>query len=139
MFGYIDVGDGCWRPNVLVTSLTCWMILPPTYQISHHHKVTNVTMSPTSLSTADGTDENKTFIILLIGHQTIWNFVAGLKILKISNDFWDFHEIGKISNFCIGARSDSFQEKIAGFCQLEKMRKLKVFSFCIFTLRILSR
>jgi len=23
-FGYIDVGDGCWRPNVLVTSLRCW-------------------------------------------------------------------------------------------------------------------
>ena len=21
---YIDVGDGCWRPNVLVTSLRCW-------------------------------------------------------------------------------------------------------------------
>jgi len=26
------------------------MILPPTSQISHHHKVTNITMSPTSLS-----------------------------------------------------------------------------------------
>ena len=22
--GHIDVGDGCWRPNVLVTSLRCW-------------------------------------------------------------------------------------------------------------------
>ena len=22
--GYINVGDGCWRPNVLVTSLRCW-------------------------------------------------------------------------------------------------------------------
>ena len=22
--GYIDVGDGCWRPNVLVTSLRYW-------------------------------------------------------------------------------------------------------------------
>ena len=21
--GYINVGDGCWRPNVLVTSLRC--------------------------------------------------------------------------------------------------------------------
>ena len=21
--GYIDVGDGCWRPNVLVTSFRC--------------------------------------------------------------------------------------------------------------------
>ena len=26
------------------------MILPPTSQIRHHHKVTNITMSPTSLS-----------------------------------------------------------------------------------------
>ena len=26
------------------------MILSPTSQISHHHKVTNITMSPTSLS-----------------------------------------------------------------------------------------
>ena len=23
-WGYIDVGDGCWRPNVLVTSLRYW-------------------------------------------------------------------------------------------------------------------
>ena len=22
--GDIDVGDGCWRPNVLVTCLRCW-------------------------------------------------------------------------------------------------------------------
>ena len=22
--GYIDVGDECWTPNVLVTSLRCW-------------------------------------------------------------------------------------------------------------------
>ena len=66
---YINVGDGCWRPNVLVSSLRCWwpiqyimkitiitkqvaniMILPPTSENSHHHKVTNITMSPTSLS-----------------------------------------------------------------------------------------
>ena len=23
-FGYIDVGDGCWRRNVLLTVLSCW-------------------------------------------------------------------------------------------------------------------
>ena len=23
-FGYIDVGDGCWRRNVLVTTMRCW-------------------------------------------------------------------------------------------------------------------
>ena len=22
--GYIDVGDGCWRRNVLATTLRCW-------------------------------------------------------------------------------------------------------------------
>ena len=22
--GYIDVDDGCWRPNVLMTRLRCW-------------------------------------------------------------------------------------------------------------------
>ena len=22
--GYIEVGDGCWRSNVLVTSFGCW-------------------------------------------------------------------------------------------------------------------
>ena len=72
---YIDVGDGCWRPNVLVTSLRYWwpiqdvgdqfnalgkspktkkvaniMILPPTSEISRHHNITKITMSPTSLS-----------------------------------------------------------------------------------------
>jgi len=65
--GFIDVGDGCWRPNVLMTRLGCWlpiqdtitkkvanipavMILPPTSQISHHHTVTNRMMSTISLS-----------------------------------------------------------------------------------------
>ena len=53
-----DVGE---RFSMLVTDLIHWekhqhnevaniMILPPTSQISHHHKVTNITMSPTSLS-----------------------------------------------------------------------------------------
>ena len=27
IFGYIDVRDGCWRPNVLVTSLRCWWLI----------------------------------------------------------------------------------------------------------------
>ena len=35
--GFIDVGDGCWRPNLLVTDSGCWW-------------VTNLTLSPTSLS-----------------------------------------------------------------------------------------
>ena len=56
----------CWWPiqdvgESMVTDLINWknhqrkkvvniMILPPTSQIGHHHKVTNITMSPTSLS-----------------------------------------------------------------------------------------
>ena len=24
IFGYIDVGDGCWRPNLMVTRFRCW-------------------------------------------------------------------------------------------------------------------
>ena len=26
--GYIDVGDGCWRRNVLVTAVGCWRPIP---------------------------------------------------------------------------------------------------------------
>ena len=48
-----DIGDQmCWWQvwdiaNLLVTDI---IILSPTSQISYHHKVTNITMSPTSLS-----------------------------------------------------------------------------------------
>ena len=59
-----DVGDQMfwWQPWMLMTDLIHWeitnitkivaniMILPPTSEISHHYKVTNITMSPTSLS-----------------------------------------------------------------------------------------
>ena len=38
--GYIDVGDGCWRRNVLGTTLRCWwrfsQISSPTSSISQH-------------------------------------------------------------------------------------------------------
>ena len=63
--GYIDVGDGCWRPDVLETSLRRWspikfiqkitiitkkvvnlMTLSPTSEINHHYIVTYITMSP---------------------------------------------------------------------------------------------
>ena len=75
----IDVGDGCWRPNVSLTShnatskighqhrimtyvVMCTMIftadlnvtnmwkISPTYMFCHQHWVTNITMSPKSLS-----------------------------------------------------------------------------------------
>ena len=36
LYGYIDVDDGCWRPNVFVTKIT--------------EKVANITMSPKTLS-----------------------------------------------------------------------------------------
>ena len=75
--GYIDVGDGCWRRNMLATTLRCWWrfwpILSPTsfFSISvghqhpkvvtnieilsltpenrHQHKVTNNHLSPKSM------------------------------------------------------------------------------------------
>ena len=38
--GYIDVGDGCWRPNVLVTIFWCWQqVTPPISNISHRHRI----------------------------------------------------------------------------------------------------
>ena len=66
--GYIDVDDGCWIRNVLVTTLACWcpiynvggrfIVLKNVTYITNkvtnikklsHHKVTNLTLSPTSL------------------------------------------------------------------------------------------
>ena len=44
--GYIDVGDGCWRPNVLVTKFgRCWQVKSPTSRVRHQHQisVTNIT------------------------------------------------------------------------------------------------
>ena len=43
---YIDVGDGCWRPNVLVTRFRCWrQVTSPTSRVRHQHQisVTNIT------------------------------------------------------------------------------------------------
>ena len=85
--GYIDVGDGSFRRKfqtevsdvgdrfgMLVTNLIHWknhqhnekaaniMILPPTSQLNHHNKVTNITMSPTSLSPSDGLIRNQYYI-----------------------------------------------------------------------------
>ena len=59
--GYIDAGDGCWRQNVLLTASRFWppifyiyekvnvMMLSPTSLNCHHHKVIDITLSPTSL------------------------------------------------------------------------------------------
>jgi len=45
LIGYIDVGDGCWRPTVLVTILGCWWrdLLP---RVRHQHQIsdTNITL-----------------------------------------------------------------------------------------------
>ena len=47
--GYIDVGDGCWRRNVLETTLRCWFEMSPISKFCHQHPkiVTNI-KSPTS-------------------------------------------------------------------------------------------
>ena len=45
--GYIDVGDGCWRPNVLMTRFGCWwQVTSPTSRVRHQHQiaVTNITI-----------------------------------------------------------------------------------------------
>jgi len=51
----------------ITQKLTNIMILPPTSEISHHHKVTNITMSPTSLSPSLLDRTNKSWFG--IGHE----------------------------------------------------------------------
>ena len=58
--GYVDVGDECWRPNVLVTTLRCWWFC------HQHLKSVSIIKSPTSLSPS----------------VTIRNFVVKLTIEK---------------------------------------------------------
>ena len=45
--GYIDVGDGCWRPYVLVTNVfgRWWQVKSPTSRVRNQHQisVTNIT------------------------------------------------------------------------------------------------
>ena len=71
--GDIDVSDGCWRQNVFVTSLRCWWLIQDvgdwfkmlvtdlihwknhqhnekSRQHDDHHKITNISLSLTSLS-----------------------------------------------------------------------------------------
>ena len=69
IIGYIDVGDGRWRPNVMVTTIICWWrfwsfwsptstiflhkCVLPRFKICHQHRhsVTDIhKLSPTSLS-----------------------------------------------------------------------------------------
>ena len=33
--GYMDVGDRCWRSNVLVTSLRCWLPIQDVTDLIH--------------------------------------------------------------------------------------------------------
>ena len=56
-FEMLVTDSGYWWPiwsigkiTNITKKVTNIMILPPTSEISHHHKVTNITMSPTSLS-----------------------------------------------------------------------------------------
>ena len=48
--GYIDVGDGCWRTNVLVTRFGCWWPISNVTNIlfCHHYlKMVTIVKSPT--------------------------------------------------------------------------------------------
>ena len=56
-FEMLVTDSRCWWPIYYIEKITNItekfaniMILPPTSEISHHHKVTNITVSPTSLS-----------------------------------------------------------------------------------------
>ena len=53
-FEMLVTDSGCWwailyidKNTNITTKVANIMILPPTFEISHHHKVTNITMSPT--------------------------------------------------------------------------------------------
>ena len=46
----VEFQSGCRKKSGSRKAPHHIMILPPTSQIGHHHKVTNITMSPTSLS-----------------------------------------------------------------------------------------
>jgi len=55
-FEILVTDSECWWPiwyidkiNDITKKVANIMILPPTSEISHHHKVTNITMSPTAL------------------------------------------------------------------------------------------
>ena len=40
MIGYADVGDGCWRPNVLLTSFgCCWQVTSQTSRVRLQHQI----------------------------------------------------------------------------------------------------
>ena len=56
------------QPNEKVANI---MILPPTAAISHHHKVTNITISPTSLSPSEF-DVFVGFIFCRPGSRNLW-------------------------------------------------------------------
>ena len=46
---YIDVGDSCWRRNMLVSTFRCWWPIHNIQNVTNIKKVTNITiLSPTS-------------------------------------------------------------------------------------------
>ena len=62
------------------------MIMPPTSQISHHHKVTNITMSPTSLSPtpSDTILKNET-ILKGTDDEPIWEYDSEILNMKVGS------------------------------------------------------
>ena len=44
--GYIDVGDRCWRPNVLVTRFGCCrQVTSPTSKVRHQHQISVINVT----------------------------------------------------------------------------------------------
>ena len=111
--GDIDFGDRCWTQKLLVTSLRCWWpnrsdrskmlvtdllhwkitklmkkvanirILSSISQIGHHHKITNLTLSP-SLSHSKPLSPSKLFLSILKRRKSRSNWMESPKIQVIS-------------------------------------------------------
>ena len=81
------------------------MILSPTSQISHHHKVTNITMSPTSLSPLLTPDKlNEHFLVwTIISHEPhtlhVQCFLIDIIMVnEVNNEVYDevYNELSKL-------------------------------------------
>ena len=135
--GYIAVGDGCWWLNVLMTRLRCWwpvqdvsdrfntlrksptkkveksrhniMIMPPTSKISHHHKVTNITVytnsshrSVTDLENERCKDDNYKVMLTMLSRHS-WPFWSIFNISVVHQHLKDviWFRLNDLSQFVI--------------------------------------
>ena len=81
------------------------MILPPTSEISHHHKVTNITMSPTSLSLIFFFQKCLFFI------RKSYLLVENFELLWLNFNFWSENRIFGRGIFGILAKNGHLGKK----------------------------